>query len=360
MVGMTMTAAFTVPIIGAFVAIEKTGKDASTQVAAVKKNLDDALSSGNASKIAQATAAWNALSPSVKAAASAYDRITAALQPVKDKLTQVGATLLAAVTPVILQLIPIALKLATTIEYLANWFSNLPLPAKDAILAFVGLIAIAGPSLVIFGKMFEVVGALAGIFEKIGVLLPTLSTAFEGLGTASLAGLAPMIAALAPVVLLGAAIGLLIYTIITLGPQAWTTLQQLATIIGVGVVNAFTWLGNTVSNVFNSIIQWIQGAYQWVVHLIDAILQIPQVSTGAGGGRAAGGPVVAGETYTVGENGPETVTFPANGYVTPHGGSGPVTVHLTFSPIVSMATRLEAETVLAPYLQSAIRKYYRG
>lgn len=34
-----------------------------------------------------------------------------------------------------------------------------------------------------------------------------------------------------------------------------------------------------------------------------------------GGGRASGGPVFAGKSYLVGENGPEILTMPSNGYV---------------------------------------------
>jgi hypothetical protein len=50
--------------------------------------------------------------------------------------------------------------------------------------------------------------------------------------------------------------------------------------------------------------------------------QLPQGSGNYGGGRALGGPVVAGKSYRVGERGPEWFTPGANGHVTPDGGGG--------------------------------------
>lgn len=52
-------------------------------------------------------------------------------------------------------------------------------------------------------------------------------------------------------------------------------------------------------------------------------LQIP--------GRASGGPVAAGSTYMVGENGPELFTAGSNGSITPNGG-GSQKLHITIDP----------------------------
>jgi len=52
-------------------------------------------------------------------------------------------------------------------------------------------------------------------------------------------------------------------------------------------------------------------------------------ATGTGGPRAAGGPVSAGQTYLVGEKGPELVTMGASGFVTPNnrlGGGNTTTI----------------------------------
>jgi hypothetical protein len=57
-----------------------------------------------------------------------------------------------------------------------------------------------------------------------------------------------------------------------------------------------------------------------------------------GGGRAAGGPVMGGSVYRVGELGPENLIMPADGYVIPNGGfgdkggesAGQVAVHVPF------------------------------
>jgi phage-related minor tail protein len=48
-----------------------------------------------------------------------------------------------------------------------------------------------------------------------------------------------------------------------------------------------------------------------------------------GGGLATGGPVTAGTSYLVGERGPELFTPSASGFITPNGGSGGITQHIT-------------------------------
>jgi len=55
-------------------------------------------------------------------------------------------------------------------------------------------------------------------------------------------------------------------------------------------------------------------------------------ATGTGGPRAAGGPVSAGQTYLVGEKGPELVTMGASGFVTPNNrlGGGSTTTIVNF------------------------------
>lgn len=76
-------------------------------------------------------------------------------------------------------------------------------------------------------------------------------------------------------------------------------------------------------------------------------------ATGAGarsGARASGGPVGAGQTYLVGEQGPEEVTFGANGYVTPTNQLGGGAMHVT----INMPVGSDGNDVV-----SAIKKYER-
>ena len=77
-------------------------------------------------------------------------------------------------------------------------------------------------------------------------------------------------------------------------------------------------------------------------------------------GRASGGDVMAGETYLVGENGPEPVTFPANGHVFPHstlggmGGGSNVTVNIINNGQSKVSTRESTGPGGAPRLDVII------
>ena len=79
--------------------------------------------------------------------------------------------------------------------------------------------------------------------------------------------------------------------------------------------------------------------------------QAVNVSTGINGRRAQGGAMRAGESYLVGEQGPEVVTVGAPGWVTPTGGGG--------SPIVINANITAASDPRAGYesLLRALRTY---
>lgn len=86
-------------------------------------------------------------------------------------------------------------------------------------------------------------------------------------------------------------------------------------------------------------------------------------------GRAAGGPVTAGQLYAINENrpwnGPEYFLAPADGMILPAraaaqqamgGNQQAIQVNLKYSPAISLANRYEAEQILVPYIREALRK----
>ncbi len=100
-------------------------------------------------------------------------------------------------------------------------------------------------------------------------------------------------------------------------------------------------------------------AYLAVKNVINEIVSAPSVSVPKvtrGGGRASGGPVSAGVAYPVGEREREYFVAPSNGSIVPESQLGGVNITLVYNPTVSLASRSEAETVLAPYILSALRK----
>lgn len=90
-------------------------------------------------------------------------------------------------------------------------------------------------------------------------------------------------------------------------------------------------------NHFKTLKRWAQAVFHWVMKIVRGIKQIKfphvpgsgiigkvgGVASGAEkflGGLATGGPVRQSGSYVVGEHGPEIVTLPAGGHVTPNGG----------------------------------------
>lgn len=98
----------------------------------------------------------------------------------------------------------------------------------------------------------------------------------------------------------------------------WSTVQSVAGFISTVLVGAF--------NGVASAINWVITAVHNVIAAINSIpkVSLPSVAGGApmGGipGKAAGGPVMAGQAYTVGEHGIETFVPNVSGNIIPHGG----------------------------------------
>jgi hypothetical protein len=74
-------------------------------------------------------------------------------------------------------------------------------------------------------------------------------------------------------------------------------------------------------------------------------------------GRAAGGPVVAGVTYMVGEHGPEPFTPSTNGVIggVSGGGAAPISIHVTNQSMFSLADHEQAKRVLSPIIEETVR-----
>jgi hypothetical protein len=108
-----------------------------------------------------------------------------------------------------------------------------------------------------------------------------------------------------------------------------------APFIGEVLGAAFKVLGVAISAViklFSTLVSLIDKAYSGIVAFVNFVKNNP-VSQGIagvfGGGRASGGPVSAGTTYLVGENGPELFTSSTSGNIIPNGAMGGNTVNIT-------------------------------
>lgn len=347
-IGRSMTMAFTVPIVGMVASLTKFGASASetvanlanetnqaaAHVADVQAKLNRELVKGEEasadsiaslrSELAQAQGeydktlvAMDNVSLGTKRAAKAYNELQEALIPVKSKLSDISATLLEALVPAIERAIPLLMGFLDNIKGLTTWFSNLAPETQNVIIGFFGLVAIAGPALMMIGNLIKTVAALQALLGAAGLAgsLPVVAAGIKGLGVAAYAALGPW-------GLLAAAVAGLIYTVITYGPGALQTLDQLVLMAG-RLAFGNDWFNTTRKQM----------------------------------GRASGGPVFAGVPVTVGESGSETFVPNQSGIILPHGsGAGGVNVYLTYAPVVGIANQLEAETKLAPYIKAALRK----
>lgn len=96
-----------------------------------------------------------------------------------------------------------------------------------------------------------------------------------------------------------------------------------------------------------------------VLNVVQALGQIgvlkgPATTPPIAGTRAAGGPVVPGRTYLVGENGPEFVTPRRSGYVHPNGSGGAARVLVVPSPYFDVVVDGRAQRVAAPMVGQGV------
>lgn len=296
--GMRISAAFTVPIIGAGMALNKFGQDSV-------KAVNDAA--GDLSK----------LSPEVIKAAEAYKQMQAALAPVNVELDKTKATLLQALVPVIQQLAPMLVQMAQSISNLAMQFAALPVSTQNFIISAIALVAAVGPMVLIIGQVISTVGLLKELFVTLPAVIGGISTAAKGLGVVFGAISAPVIA-------LTAAIAALIYLINSgYAARAWTTLNQL---IGIGL-------------------------YKTGLISADQLRQnMP--------GRANGGPVSGGSPYIVGERGPELFVPRSSGNIVPNvalSGAGGGGMTFVYSPVISTASQDDIER-MGKLIEQALRR----
>jgi hypothetical protein len=122
------------------------------------------------------------------------------------------------------------------------------------------------------------------------------------------------------------------------------------------VVGSFKSLGQAIKN--GDVLDILQAVTDTILTVIQAIGQVgsifggggktPQLSNSKFGGfRAAGGPVVPGKSYVVGENGPEWFTPRQSGGITPNGGGG-MSVRVVPSPYFDVVVDHRATAVAAP------------
>jgi hypothetical protein len=146
-----------------------------------------------------------------------------AMDDFEDSLTGVKIELAKALLPVLKDLV-VMLKesIIPGLKAAAQWFTNLPAPARQTIIAIGGLI-------VALTSLMPAIMAVMGLIQMLAGAggIAGLGAAIGGIGPAIM-GVISVLSG--PIGLLIAAVGLLVYTIQTLGPAAWESILTLGKI----------------------------------------------------------------------------------------------------------------------------------
>jgi hypothetical protein len=146
-----------------------------------------------------------------------------------------------------------------------------------------------------------------------------------------------LVAAAAPLIVVGAAIAAVTYTVIEYYQAVWRWVTKIVELLKAGAP-LFAILKN---------VKLIDVFSQGIADDYRRLSPKPQ---------ALGGPVLSGTPYIVGERGPELFTPSNNGFITPNNKlGGNTTIILNYQPMVSLADRFELETKLTPIIRNAMR-----
>ena len=206
----------------------------------------------------------------------------------ENLLASFGTAALPALTSFLNSLIPIL-----------NWFNALPAGTKKAIVNILLFVAVLGPLLSVTGRTISTIGTLAKLFQAGGVLagmapflaklgpaiggiFPWISSFTSLIGEAGLGGALsaafPGLAAFGagigaivlPVIVLIAAVGLLIFTIIELGPAAWNTIQMIG-----GIFRMLPqYISQSLGGVGQSISAWLKNAWDAIVNWVKMVVGV--------------------------------------------------------------------------------------
>lgn len=322
----------------------------------------------------------------------------AAVQPIKDAFKGVADELAQSLLPIVEDLTPLLLSIAGALVSMIDSFSKLPEPIQETALGFLAILAAVGPLLGFLAPLAGIASTLVGAFGGISAIVTGLATlAFPLLIAATI----PLSATFMSLVLgvLGLAAGFYAaFMLITgqselLKTQITNILEGIKTLFKIfvrtvlleleklfpgilGQINKIlttlntktkefynigkNWMSGIISGVASKVgelIATITEAVKDAVETANALLGIKSPSKvfmkvgekmmegwalGISGSNApqqalASSPVLAPEAFTGNRQG------------------GGTTVVLNYSPAVALGDRYEAEAVLAPMIQRALR-----
>jgi phage-related protein len=314
---------------------------------------------------------------------------------VMDKLSSAMDKTLAhlgtAITPLFEKLVDqVIIPMLDGINDLIDAYEKLPAPVQEVIGVAILLLAALGPVLLVIGQIMTTVAALTPVFTALGGALGGVALGPVALLVAAIIGLvAAFLWLYDNVAWFRKAVNDNIDALVWEVRVGFDSITSLLGIFGAllngdltGAIKIFAgfWqrtfesMPQPIKQVFDSVMSYMYGLFDVARSIINGLIDmynkiptvtdIPTIPTPGDNafwqlpsdstpgkyykGRASGGPVDAGETYVVGENGPELLSMGRNsGTVIPNGGQ-PVTIQII------MDGRITAQGV-APYLSKVTR-----
>jgi phage-related protein len=230
--------------------------------------------------------------------------------------------------------------------------------------AVSGLAVVVGSIGLVIGPLIAGFSAISSLFVFLGGIVPILMSAISVLGTVL------SFVAASPIVLIIGALGALIAAIVwsiyhwDLIKETVTKvlnfldpyIQKVASIISTTIKNwidgiynffnlGFNKVKDVVVSIFDGIKSTIQSVTDWISAKIQPIIDgfiasynklsglvggaVSSTTSLFSGKKASGGDVYAGNSYLVGENGPEIFTANSTGKIIPNAGGGNIQIVLT-------------------------------
>ena len=235
--------------------------------------------------------------------------------------------------------IPLVMSLGDKVKGLLEWFSELSPTTQTIILSLTGLLAAAGPVLLIVGQMMTSISALLPVLAALGPV-------FTGIGTAIMTIIT---GPAAPFVLIGAAIVALVALWKKFGDDIKAFVKDMVEKVMEFIspfvdafVGAFTaikdgvvWVFEQMWNFIKKIINWVIDGINTMVRALNALsFDVPDWVPGLGGKKfgfnlseiphlADGGNITQPGLALVGEKGPELLRLPRGAQVEPLQGARP-------------------------------------
>lgn len=172
-----------------------------------------------------------------------YNAMEKASQTMNGKMSTAMDALKTALGDLTQSLLPIVTKAVEKITEWANSFTNLDQETKETVLKIAGLLAIAGPILVVVGKISKGIGSLISIGSKLNKTFKIGSTIIKLLGSAFSFLTSPIGIV---IVAITAIIGIIVYL--------WNTNEEFRN----AIINAW----NEICNFFNSIPSFFQNMWE--------------------------------------------------------------------------------------------------